>query len=75
MMGIHNIFVLNNDYMYLFMLYQVDRHFSHRCFGQDVLPGCFGQIKVQSRTFWPNAILTQKEALYELFMLLDIQFK
>ena len=29
--------------------------------------GRFGQIKVQSRTFWPNAISTQKEILYELF--------
>ena len=25
--------------------------------------GCFGQKKVQSRVFWPNAISTQKEAL------------
>ena len=33
---------------------------------------CFGQIRVQSRTFWPNTISTCKEASYELFMLLYI---
>ena len=48
--------------------------------GQIFLPGYFGhgrfgQIKIQSRTYWPNAISTQKEALYELFMLVYIQFK
>ena len=35
----------------------------------------FGLIKVQSSVFWPNAILTQKEALHELFIPLYIQCK
>ena len=37
--------------------------------------GRFGQIKVQNMTFWPNAISTQKETLYGLFMLLYKQCK
>ena len=38
--------------------------FGHGRFGQ----GRFGQINVPSRTLWPKAISTQKEALYELFI-------
>ena len=42
----------------------VDGRFGHGRFGHERR---FGQIQVQSRTFWPNTILTWKEALYELF--------